>query len=111
LLQAAIASQQAEDPPDWPRIVTLYGELAAITGSPVVSSTAPSPSPRQGTAARAGDRGCARADRIPVSASTRAELLRRLGKPDQAATAYRRALGLTPAEPERRFLERRLDQL
>ena len=36
VLQAAIASLQAEDRPDWPQIVALYGELAALTGSPVV---------------------------------------------------------------------------
>jgi len=112
VLQAAIASQQAEDPPDWPRIVTLYGELAAITGSPVVELN------RAVAVAEAGEPQAALeiVDALELTEyrylhSTRAELLRRLGKPDQAATAYRRALGLTPAEPERRFLERRLDQL
>ncbi len=40
--------------------------------------------------------------------STRAELLRRLGREDEARTAYRRALELTRTEPERRFIERRL---
>ena len=43
--------------------------------------------------------------------STRAELLRRLGRGAEAAAAYRRALSLTPGEVERRFLERQLSQL
>ncbi len=43
--------------------------------------------------------------------STRAELLRRLGRPEEAADAYRRALELTSAEPERRFLRARLAEL
>jgi RNA polymerase sigma-70 factor (ECF subfamily) len=43
--------------------------------------------------------------------STRAELLRRLGRIDEARAAYRRALELARDEPERRFLERRLTEL
>ena len=40
--------------------------------------------------------------------STRADLLRRLGRPGEARAAYQRALTLAPAGPERRFLERQL---
>jgi RNA polymerase sigma-70 factor, ECF subfamily len=43
--------------------------------------------------------------------STRADLLRRLGRVDEARASYRRALELAKAEPERRFLERRLAEL
>jgi RNA polymerase sigma-70 factor (ECF subfamily) len=43
--------------------------------------------------------------------STRAELLRRLDRVDEAANAYRRALELAASESERRFLRRRLDEL
>lgn len=43
--------------------------------------------------------------------STRAELLRRLGRSDEAGRAHRRALELTPGSAERRFLERRLTEL
>jgi RNA polymerase sigma-70 factor (ECF subfamily) len=43
--------------------------------------------------------------------ATRAELLRRLGRDREARDAYERALGLVHAEPERRFLERRLAEL
>jgi len=39
------------------------------------------------------------------------QLLRRLGRVDEARAAYRRALDLTRAEPERRFLQRRLTEL
>ena len=43
--------------------------------------------------------------------AARADLLRRLGRPDDARAAYRRALELTRQGPERRFLERRLREL
>jgi len=43
--------------------------------------------------------------------AVRADLLRRLGRTDEAATAYRQALTLEPAPHERRFLERRLQEL
>jgi RNA polymerase sigma-70 factor (ECF subfamily) len=43
--------------------------------------------------------------------STRAELLRRLGRHDEALEAFERALGLAATEPERRFLARRLSEL
>jgi RNA polymerase sigma-70 factor (ECF subfamily) len=43
--------------------------------------------------------------------STEADLLRRLGRDEEAAGCYRRALELAPTEPERRFLARRLEQL
>jgi RNA polymerase sigma-70 factor (ECF subfamily) len=50
-------------------------------------------------------------DDYPYLHSTRAELLRRLGRPDEAGAAYRRALDLSGSEPERRFLRRRLTEL
>jgi RNA polymerase sigma-70 factor (ECF subfamily) len=43
--------------------------------------------------------------------SARAELCRRLGRTAEARAAYERALVLTQQEPERRFLQRRLDEL
>jgi RNA polymerase sigma-70 factor, ECF subfamily len=43
--------------------------------------------------------------------STRADLLRRLGRDGEARAAYARALALAPTEPERRFIERRLADL
>jgi RNA polymerase sigma-70 factor, ECF subfamily len=46
-----------------------------------------------------------------IRTSTRLEPLRRLRRTDESRLAFRRALGLTRIEPERRFLRRRLDQL
>jgi RNA polymerase sigma-70 factor (ECF subfamily) len=109
ILQAAIASLQLESPVDWPQVVALYGELAALTRSPVVELN------RAVAIAEAGDAAGALAlvdalelDDYRYLHSTRGELLRRLGRAGEAASAYRRALALGPTEPERRFLERRL---
>ena len=43
--------------------------------------------------------------------AARADLLRTLGRREEAAEAYRRALALVANEPERRFLERRLAEV
>jgi RNA polymerase sigma-70 factor (ECF subfamily) len=114
VLQAAIASLQAEAEPDidWPQVAALYAELAAATGSPVVELN------RAVAVAEAGAPQTALAivdalalDDYRYLHSTRAELLRRLGRADEARAAYRRALELTRAAPERRFLERRIAEL
>jgi RNA polymerase sigma-70 factor, ECF subfamily len=112
VLQAAIASLQAQDPIDWPQIAALYDELAALTRSPVVELN------RAVAVAQAGspDDALLIVDRLDLDEyqylhSTRAELLRRLGRTDEARAAYRRALELARTEPERRFLEGRLREL
>jgi len=112
VLQAAIASLQAQDPVDWPQVAALYEELGALTRSPVVDLN------RAVAVAQAGapDAALQIVDRLPLDEyqylhSTRAELLRRLGRTEDARAAYRRALELTRAEPERRFLERWLEEL
>jgi RNA polymerase sigma-70 factor, ECF subfamily len=112
VLQAAIASLQAQDPIDWPQVAALYDELAALTRSPVVELN------RAVAVAQAGSPEDALliVDRLDLDEyqylhSTRAELLRRLGRTDEARAAYRRALELARTEPERRFLERQLDEL
>jgi RNA polymerase sigma-70 factor (ECF subfamily) len=112
VLQAVIAALHAEDPVDWPQVAALYEELALLTGSPVVELN------RAVAVAEAGAPEAALAivervglDDYRYAHSTRAELLRRLGRPREACVAYRRALELTLAEPERRFLERRLAEL
>ena len=111
-LQAAIASLQAADRPDWPEIVLLYGELAAVTGSRVVElnravAVAEAGSPRAALQIVDG----LELDDYRYLHSTRAELLRRLGRDAEAVLEYRRALELTTADRERRFLERRLREL
>ncbi|HEY7988358.1 MAG TPA: DUF6596 domain-containing protein [Lapillicoccus sp.] len=112
VLQAAIASLHAEAPCDWAQIAVLYGELARLTGSPVVElnraiAIAEVDGPEAGL--RIVDR--LGLDDFRYLHSTRAELLRRLGRTDEAQEAYRRARNLTDDGAERRFLERRLTEL
>jgi RNA polymerase sigma-70 factor (ECF subfamily) len=112
VLQAAIASLHAEMPCDWAQIAALYGELTRLTGSPVVElnraiAIAETEGPEAGL--RIID-GLGLAD-FRYLYSTKAELLRRLGRIDEARDAYRRARELTDEGAERRFLERRLTEL
>jgi RNA polymerase sigma-70 factor, ECF subfamily len=112
VLQAAIASLQAEPEIDWAEVAELYAALAAVTGSPVVELN------RAVAVAEAGapEAALAIVDALDLDAyrylhSTRAELLRRLDRASEARAAYERALALAPPPPERRFLERRLADL
>lgn len=111
-LQARIAALHAADPPDWPRIAAGYRELARVTGSPVVELN------RAAALAEAGQIEVALAlvDRLDLDDyhylhATRAELLRRLDRIDEASAAYHRALALVHSPAEQRFLERRLAEL
>jgi RNA polymerase sigma-70 factor, ECF subfamily len=114
VLQAAIASLQAQDRPDWPQIAVLYTELARCTGSAIVElNRAVAVAEAHGAAA-----GLAVVEALPPSLdeypylhSSRAELLRRLGRADESRGAYIRALEVTHSEAERRFLSRRLAEL
>jgi RNA polymerase sigma-70 factor (ECF subfamily) len=112
VVQAAIASLHADELRDWPQIAALYGELVRITGSPVVElSRAVAVAEAQGPEA-----GLAIVDGLDLADyrylhSTRGELLRRLGRTDEAAASYRRALELVHDDAERRLLERRLAEL
>jgi RNA polymerase sigma-70 factor, ECF subfamily len=109
VVQAAIASLHADEPRDWPQIAALYGELARLTGSPVVElNRAVAVAEAQGP-----EVGLEIVDRLDLPGyrylhSTRGELLRRLGRTDEARDAYRRALALAHDAGERRLLERRL---
>ena len=112
VIQAAIASLHTDDPQDWPQIAALYGELARVTGSPVVELN------RAAAVAEAGDveAALAQVDELDLDGyhylhATRAELLRRLDRIDDARAAYGRALELVRSDRERRFLERRLAEL
>jgi RNA polymerase sigma-70 factor, ECF subfamily len=112
VVQAAIASLHADEPQDWPQLAALYGELARLTGSPVVQLN------QAAAMAEAGEVEAALAlverlelDRYHYLHSTRAELLRRLDRVDEARAAYERALELVHSDAERRFLEQRLAQL
>jgi RNA polymerase sigma-70 factor (ECF subfamily) len=112
VLQAAIASLQAEDPLDWVHIEALYRELSELTGSAVVElNRAVAVAESQGPGpALAIVEGLELPDYRYVH-STRAELLRRLGRVEEARSAYERALELAHADSERRFLRRRLAEL
>jgi RNA polymerase sigma-70 factor (ECF subfamily) len=112
VLQAAIASLHAEESSDWDEIAALYGQLAALTRSPVVELN------RAVAIAEAGDpdEALALVEGLELEGyhyfhSTRAELLRRLDRGDEARAAYERALELVDAGAERRLLQRRLAQL
>jgi RNA polymerase sigma-70 factor (ECF subfamily) len=112
VMQAAIASLQVEDEPDWPQIAALYRELVRRTGSAVVElnyavAVAEAGAPAQ---ALAIIDGLDLPDYLYLH-STRAELLRRLGRPQEARQAYERALRLVRRESERRFLQRRLGEI
>jgi RNA polymerase sigma-70 factor (ECF subfamily) len=112
VIQAAIASLQTCERIDWPQVAEMYRRLVELTGSPVVELN------RAVALAQAGDPAaalravdCLDLDGYLYFHSTRGELLRRLGRHDEARTAYRRALELATSTPERRFLTRRLEQL
>jgi len=112
VIQAAIASLHADEPQDWPEIAALYAELVRLTGSPVVEMN------RAIAVAEADgpEAGLAIVDRLDLDGyqyfhSTRADLLRRLGRADEARAAFERALELAKAEPERRFLQRRIEEV
>ena len=112
-LQAAIASLHFEDETDWPQIAELYARLGEVTPSPVVElnravAVAMAEGPERGLELIDAIEGL---DAYRHLHSARADLLRRLGRGDDAAGAYRRALELADEPAERVFLERRLAEV
>jgi RNA polymerase sigma-70 factor (ECF subfamily) len=108
-LQAAIAALQTEQPLDWPQIAALYGELADLTDSAVVRlNRAVAIAETEGPAAALGIVDGLDLPGYQYWHSTRAEFLRRLGRPAEARAAYQAALDLARSVPERRYLERRI---
>jgi RNA polymerase sigma-70 factor (ECF subfamily) len=119
-LQAAIAAIHAEAPnsaaTDWSEITGLYDLLKKVDPSPVVElNRAVAVAMRDGE--EAGLRlidlllASGELDHYPFAHAGRAELLRRLGRNDEARRSYERALALMGQEPERRFLRRRWREL
>jgi RNA polymerase sigma-70 factor (ECF subfamily) len=112
VVQAAIASLHAEAPRDWPQIAALYGELSRLTDSVVVElNRAVAVAEAEGPEA-----GLAIVDRLALDDyqylhSTRGDLLRRLGRAEEARDSFSRALALVHDDAERRLLERRLAEL
>ena len=119
-LQAAVAGYHATAAgpaaTDWAAIARLYQQLAGAAPSPVVElnravAVAMADGPAAGLAlvaelARSGD--LAGYYLLPA---TRADLLRRLGRPAEAAASYREALALAPSAAEQRYLSRRLAEV
>ena len=119
-LQAAIAAVHAESltagATDWVQIVGLYEILARADASPVIElnravAVAMRDGPETGLALI--DAILARGDlqNYHLAHSARADLCRRLGRTTEARASYRRALDLTQQEPERRFFQKRLEEL
>jgi RNA polymerase sigma-70 factor (ECF subfamily) len=108
-LQAAIAAAHAEDRP-WTEIAALYDRLAELDPSPVVRLN------RAVAVALSGriDEGLDLMEELEglegyhLLHAARADLLRRIGRAEEAGAAYRKALELTGNDVERRYLERRL---
>jgi RNA polymerase sigma-70 factor (ECF subfamily) len=119
-IQAAIAACHAQAATaaqtDWPQIAALYGELLRVAWSPVVElnravAVGMADGPDTGLVLvealeQAGD-----LDGYHLLPATKADLLRRAVRFDEAATAYRNALELGPSEAEARYLRRRLAEV
>jgi RNA polymerase sigma-70 factor (ECF subfamily) len=119
-VQAAIAALHVQarrpDETDWRQIAALYNVLLRLHPSPVVElnravAVAQSDGPEEGLRLLDGleERGALASYHLLPAA--RADLLKKLGRFEEAAEAYRRALSLVANEPERRFLERRLAEV
>ncbi|MFC1436854.1 RNA polymerase sigma factor [Streptacidiphilus sp. N1-10] len=116
-IQAAVAACHATAPTaeqtDWPQIVGLYTELAAVAPGPVVDlnravAVSMAEGPQAALPLVEAIAGTGRLDRYYLLHATRADLLRRLGRAAEADASYRAALELAPTEAERRFLRGRL---
>ena len=119
-LQAAIAAVHAEAltaaVTDWGQIVGLYDVLMRADPSPVIelnraAAVAMRDGPGAGLALIDGILSRGELADYSLAHSARADLCRRLGRADDARASYRKALDLTQLEPQRRFLERRLQEL
>jgi len=119
-LQAAIAAVHAEArssaATDWSEIVGLYDVLLRMDPSPVVelnraAAVAMRDGPEHGLALIDAILARGELEEYHLAHAARADLFRRLGRTSEATAAYKRALALAVEEPERRLLERRLQEL
>jgi RNA polymerase sigma-70 factor, ECF subfamily len=119
-VQAAIAALHMRAPryedTDWPQIAALYEVLMRIHPSPVIElnhavavSMVDGPERALRLVDSIGKRG--QLNGYHVLPAVRGDLLRRLGRRDEAMAAYRQALNSVDLEPERRFLAARLAEL
>ncbi|WAM27196.1 RNA polymerase sigma factor [Myxococcus sp. NMCA1] len=119
-VQAAIAALHAQAPraedTDWAQIAALYARLVVLTPGPVVAlnhaaAVAMARGPEHGLSLVDDLEASGRLADYHLLPAARADLLRRLGRKDEAVSAYRRALAMVRTAPERRFLEARLREL
>jgi RNA polymerase sigma-70 factor, ECF subfamily len=119
-VQAAIAALHDEAPDlattDWPQIVALYDVLLGLTPSPVIAlnravAVAMRDGPEAGLVLLDELAGEPRLRGYHLLPATRADLLSRLDRRDEAVAAYREALELVGTDPERAYLERKVAQL
>jgi RNA polymerase sigma-70 factor (ECF subfamily) len=119
-VQAAIAACHATAATaaetDWVEIATLYGALARMNPSPVVElnravAVAMADGPEAGLRLVDEIEAGGALDGYHLLPATRADLLRRLDRREEAAIAYRAALALTTGDSERRYLQRRLAEM
>jgi RNA polymerase sigma-70 factor (ECF subfamily) len=117
-LQAAIhavhGAADSFEATDWRQIVSLYDHLYSIMATPVVAlnrAIALGEIDGPEAALAAVDAIAGEIDGYHLTHATRGTLLRRLGRTDEARDAFRKAAGLAPTEPDRRFLAGQLEEL
>jgi RNA polymerase sigma-70 factor (ECF subfamily) len=109
-IQAAIAALHAQDRTDWPQIAALYGELLRLWPSPVLAlNRAVAVAMSEGS--EKGLSLLVEIDGYYLYHATRADFLRRLGRREEAAEAFQRAIDLTENAVEREHLERQMNTL
>ena len=112
VVQAAIAGQHTNTPPDWRHLVVLYRELEQLTPSPIATlNRAVALAHVEGAVPALALIESLDLDGYRYFHSARADLLRRLGRTQDATAAYRRARSLTVDPAERRFLDARILEL
>jgi RNA polymerase sigma-70 factor (ECF subfamily) len=119
-LQAAIAAVHDDaasaEETDWEQISALYLALARIAPSPVVElnravAVAMASGPDRGLQIVDGVAATGQLEQYPYLHAARADLLRRLGRLDEAGVAYARARELTANRAEREFIDRRIAEV
>jgi RNA polymerase sigma-70 factor, ECF subfamily len=111
-LQAAINAVHSDPPTDWTQVVALYDQLLAIAPSPIVAlHRAVAVAEVDGPAAALALVDELELDAHHVLHAVRADLLRRLDRPGEAARAYGAAIARAENAAERAFLERRRQEL
>ncbi|MFI9813441.1 RNA polymerase sigma factor [Saccharothrix variisporea] len=112
-IQAAVNAVHSDPPPtDWRQVVALYDQLMAVAPSAVVAlNRAVAVAEVDGPAVAVGLVDALCMDSYHHYHAVRAELLRRLGRADEAAAAYRRAWELAGNAAERELLARALSEV